>query len=224
MMRRSLSAQEERQLLSCAASRSALEARRDHAWMRALRFSGCRVGEFSCVSVGAAIMALETRQLFIPKESRKGRSRDHVVHVTEQLGLALRDLLAVREEQTGTRTAAVDRREPLVLNRYGGRLSIRSYQLRMAYWASEAGLGLDVTPHWFRHTKAVRLMRNSTAQQPLQIVQQALGHADIKSSAMYTAPTREEVARASEEADGAPRIRKRQAARVFRDRYQGATS
>lgn len=220
MMNRCLSTQEEQQLLRCLASRSALEARRDHAWMRALRFSGCRVGEFSHVSVGAALMAIKTRQLFLPRETRKGGRRDHTVLVTEQLGQALRDLLAVREEQTGIPIERADRRGALVLNRYGLRLSVRSYQKRMQFWVREAGLQIEASPHWFRHTRAMRIMQCSTARDPRGIVQLALGHSDIKSTSIYTSPTREDLLQALEEADGPTRIRKRQAGRLFRAQYQ----
>lgn len=219
MMRRSLSIEEERRLFKCVGSRSSREARRDHAWMRALRFSGCRVGEFSAVSVGAALMALQRRHLFLPRETRKGGRRDHDVLVTSDLAAALRDLLRVREEQAGVRTPDVDRSEPLVLNRYGTRLSIRSYQLRLDYWAREAGLEIEVSPHWFRHTQAMRIMRQSTAADPRGIVQRVLGHADIQSSAIYTQPTRDDVLRAMEEANGPRPIRKRDAARAFAE-YQ----
>jgi site-specific recombinase XerC len=216
MMRRSLSPQEERTLLDAVARHGSLEARRDHAWMRALRFTGCRIGEWARVSVGAARMALDTRHLFIPREHRKGGRIDHTVLVTEQLGRALEDLLRIRLEQTGE--AQPEPRAPLVLNRYLTRLSPRSYQKRMHYWARIAGLAIDVTPHWFRHTRAMRIMERSGAQDPRGMVQIALGHADIKSSGIYTQPTREDLRVALEAADGAPRLRKRDARRAFEAR------
>lgn len=217
MMVRSLSSNEERQLFACIASRAAIEARRDLAWMRALRYSGCRVGEFSRLTVGSALMALTQGYLFLPRQIRKGGRRDHTVFVTAALAAALRDLLAVREEQTGD--AAPPHDAPLVPNRQGEHLSVRSYQLRMEFWVAEAGLQVQATPHWFRHTRAIAIMRRSKAQDPRQIVQVALGHADISTSAIYTAPTREEVAQALEAADGAPRLRKRQAGRFYRNHY-----
>lgn len=216
MMRRSLSNEEERTLLDCVARHGAVEARRDHAWMRALRFTGCRVGEWSRVTVGAATMALETRHLFIPREHRKGGRRDHTVLVTEQLAIALADLLRIRAEQTGETRA--DARAPLVLNRYLTGLSPRSYQKRLQYWTRVAGMDVRVTPHWFRHTRAMRIMERSGARDPRGMVQIALGHLDIKSSGIYTQPTREDLRIALEAADGAPRMRKRDARRVYEAR------
>lgn len=216
MMRRSLSPQEERQLLDTVARHGSREARRDHAWMRALRYTGCRVGEWSRVSVGAAKMALETRHLFIPREHRKGRRIDHTVLVTEQLARALQDLLMVRLEQTGEPRPAP--REALVLNRYGTGLVPRGYQKRMRYWCRVAGLDIEVTPHWFRHTRAMRIMERSGARDPRGMVQIALGHADIKSSGVYTQPTREDLRAALEAADGAPRMRRRDARRAYEAR------
>ncbi|MGE0358635.1 MAG: tyrosine-type recombinase/integrase [Burkholderiales bacterium] len=213
MMRRSLSAGEERTLLDTVSRHGAATARRDHAWMRALRFSGCRIGEFSLVSVGAALMALDTRHLFIPREHRKGGRIDHTVLVTAQLREALQDLLEARCEMTGEK--APDRHAPLVVNRYGTKLSVRSYEKRMAYWCRVAGLEVQATPHWFRHTRAMRIMQRSGAADPRGMVQVALGHADIKSSGVYTQPTREDFQAAMEAADGAPAMRKRDARRVY---------
>ncbi|MCW8829971.1 MAG: tyrosine-type recombinase/integrase, partial [Gammaproteobacteria bacterium] len=49
-------------------------------------------------------------------------------------------------------------------------------------------------PHFFRHTCGQRIMERSTAVNPLQVVQAALGHSDIKNTAIYTRPTREQLA------------------------------
>lgn len=214
-MNRSLTTEEERRLFSCVGESRVLEARRDHAWMRALRFSGCRVGEFSHVSVGATLLALKTRQLFLPKEDRKGGKRDHVVLLTRKLEAALRDLLAVRQEKTGVRAGDEDPKAALVVNRYGWRLGERSYQKRLTYWCGRAGLGVDVSPHWFRHTLAIALMRRSDAQDPRGIVKRALGHATVATTGIYTEPTREEVAAALDSAEGATRVRRRDMRREF---------
>ena len=66
----------------------------------------------------------------------------------------------------------------------------------------------------------MRIMQCSTARDPRGIVQLALGHSDIKSTSIYTAPTREDLLQALKEADGPTRIRKRQAGRLFRTQYQ----
>ena len=75
-------------------------------------------------------------------------------------------------------------------------------QLRVKEWAEMAGLGhLKVTPHFFRHTHAMNIIRSSTAKEPLRIVKAALGHRNINTTAIYTAASREEIEAALDEAD-----------------------
>ncbi len=217
-MNRSLTQQEEQTLFRSVGECASLEARRDHGWMRALRYSGCRLGEFSMVTVGAAVMALQTRYLFLPRAHRKGGKRDHQVLVTRALHEALADLLQVREELTGIRTEDCDRNAVLVLNRRGRPLTARGYQFRMTYWQQRAGLGVGASPHWFRHTLAIALMRRSRAADPRGVVKQVLGHVDIGTTGIYTEPTREEIQQALETAEGPTRIRRREARREFERR------
>jgi site-specific recombinase XerD len=70
----------------------------------------------------------------------------------------------------------------------------------MKHWVMMSGLDISVTPHWFRHTCAMRIMNNSTSRNPLRMVTAALGHRSINSAMTYTQPSKEEVALALEEA------------------------
>lgn len=186
-----------------------LLARRDYAWVRALIHSGMRLGEFSRMTVGAALAALRTGWIFIPKEHRKGWNRkprqrkdgstylpkppkDHTVLVTAPLREALTDLLAVRALQSGC--ASGHAHDALVISRHGAGLCPRQYELRMARWAALAGLPEGASPHWLRHTRAQNIMRRSTSADPRGIVQAALGHASIASTGIYTAVSREDLA------------------------------
>ena len=82
---------------------------------------------------------------------------------------------------------------PLVVGRRGTRLAVRSYQARMQHWVKAAGLEINASPHWLRHTFGQRLIESSTANEPLLVAQQALGHRSITSTQIYTKPTREQV-------------------------------
>lgn len=188
-------------------------ARRDGALMRLFIHSGMRLHELVLMSVGSALDALRTGWIFIPKEHRKGWHRsprkdgkarkppaDHTVRVTEPVREALRDLLAARAEITG---AELCREEaPLLASRQGEGLSDRAVQLRVKVWMKDAGLPPEVSPHWFRHTRAKNIMRRSSSTDPRGIVQAALGHASIASTGIYTEVSREDLSAALDEVDG----------------------
>lgn len=205
-MDRYLTEAEQERLLAVlkAAGAGDVLARRDDAVVRALTHSGCRIGEFSQVTVGAALAALRSGYLFLPRETRKGGRRDHKVFVTAPLREAIGDLLKVRYEMR-----RLDCREgdPLVIGRTGAGLSVRSFELRLKQWAVAADIAPDFTPHWLRHTRAMNVMRRSTAKDPRGIVQAALGHESIRSTGVYTTPSREEVEAALTETDGRGRGR-----------------
>ena len=86
-------------------------------------------------------------------------------------------------------------------------MSVRGFQQRVAFWAGEAGLREGVSPHWFRHTRAMNIMRCTTATDPLGIVKAALGHASIRSTEVYARQTRANVEAALREVDAKPRLR-----------------
>ena len=171
-------------------------AQRDYYWMEALRSSGLRINAFAQLSVGDAQQALAQRHL-CPRPATQKRHKTQQILVTQRLDRALRGLLRIHKRMAGP----LDPDAPLVLGRRGTRLTIRSYQLRMAYWCREAGLAVTASPHWWRHTVAVRLLETSTAQQPLLVVQHALNHADLRSTAHYLKPTREQIAHDMESAN-----------------------
>lgn len=190
---------------------------RDYAWIRLLLYSGLRIQEMTLISVGDALAALRTGYLFIPREHRKGKYRDHRVFVTTALREAVEDLLKCRLLPLGH--AGCNEEEPLVVSRHGVGMTVRNYQMRMTYWALRANLPSGVSPHWLRHTRAMNIMQNSTARDPRGVVQGALGHADIRSSGVYTQTPRAEVEAALEEIDRLAGGRRMTAAKLRRD-YQ----
>lgn len=194
-----------------------LLARRDEAVTRALIYSGARIQEFSLATLGDALAALRCGYLFIPRENRKGRKKDHRIFLTEALRAALEDLIKVRALMLGSGDTTAG--APLVVSREGGRLSVRSYQVRMKKWGEAAGLPPRFSPHWLRHTRAMNVMRRSEARDPRGVVQSALGHADIRSSGVYTQCPREEVEAALAAADA--KGRRRVTTRALRREFEG---
>ncbi len=208
---------EQRLLLGTINQFSGDIAQRDGAACTLLIGSGMRVGEFLKISVGDAVAALETGYLFIPKERRKGEACDLSILCTITIRKALNDLLSLREG------AEMD--EALVISRNSKArgwqaMTVRAFEMRVKYWAEKAGI--KATPHWFRHTHAKNIMRETTAADPLRIVQSALGHTSRKSSEVYTRLDRTELETALREVDGKvngrPRLRMADLRRDFERR------
>jgi site-specific recombinase XerC len=193
---RYLTEDQERQLFRFVAQFQCMYARRDHAWMRLLRQTGIRVESCALLTVDDAVTALRLGRLRVRPETAKG-GRGYELPINLEAEKALRDLLKVRDEFPGS-VALPD--GPLILSRNHRGMSVRSFQARMAEWVKEAGLPVDASPHWLRHTLAKRIVKKSTARDPIGIVQIALGHTSRASTQIYVLPDKEDVARALQEA------------------------
>ncbi len=189
---RFLTHSQERQLLGYVGQFADILARRDHAWLRLLRQTGIRVGALAALTTHDAREGVRERRLTV---RRKGGGR-YTVYANRWARQALQDLLRIRREQGYPERPD----DPLVMGQKGRGLSVRSFQDRTRAWRTAAGLAEPVSPHWLRHTLAKRVLRQSTADQPLLVVQQALGHASLTSTAVYTRPDKEDMAQALEEA------------------------
>lgn len=194
IFRRYFTVEEERQLFRAIGQLADIHARRDLAWMRLLRQTGIRVQTLSGLNVHDAKEALRTHYLVLRPEITK-RQRGGKVFMTQHARRALKTLLQIRRE-LGCPEAPD---EPLIVSRKHQRMSIRSYQDRMRHWCKHAGLTVNGSPHWLRHTLAKRLMKQSTADDPRGVVQGVLNHASISSTAIYTQPDKEEIEQAMEE-------------------------
>ena len=72
---------------------------------------------------------------------------------------------------------------PLIVNRAGKRLSIRSVQTSLKKYLRMAGLPEDLTPHKLRHSYATHMLDNGA---DLRSVQELLGHANLSTTQIYT--------------------------------------
>lgn len=169
-------------------------ARRDLAWMMLARHTGMRIGTLVRLTVGDARQAINTGYLTIDDDDAKG-GRGYQVLVTRPVLRALRSLLTIRKAVG--RTMGFD--DALIVGRQGGFVTPRLLQLRMKKWLAAANLNTDASPHWWRHTLAKRIMKNSTARHPEAIVQMALGHTDPRSTRIYSHPDRDDFERAMNE-------------------------
>lgn len=218
MLRRYLTPEEQQRLVKAAAMPSDILARRDAAWLRGLLFSGLRITEFSLTTLGDAVDALRTKYLFIPKERRKGQRRDHRVFVTGELRAALKAAIDVRYAMSDDANLPAD--AALFISRQHGAgepMTVRSFQLRFKHWAKIAALPADASPHWLRHSRAMNIMRTSEAADPRGIAKEALGHASIASTGIYTGVLREELEQALTTTDATTRGRRVSLAALRKD-------
>lgn len=212
MLRRYLTEAEQQLLLRAARNTNCPLAQRDYWWMRLLIETGARIDEFASWSAEQAGQALRTGWLISLPSQRKGKKRGQEYLVTQGVRECLQQLLRMQREQGGG-AELLGGTAPLVWGRDGAALSVRSYQARLALWAERAALPFRVSPHWLRHTRGVNIIRRSRAANPMKVAQQALGHATVASTGIYTGMLREEYEAALHQVD-TTRVPKRLALRA----------
>jgi site-specific recombinase XerD len=153
---------------------------RDKAILETLFSTGMRVSEISRLNRDQ--VDLQRQEFGIRGKGNKVR----VVFLSDTAANWIKEYLNQRE----------DHYQPLFI-RYGGpgakggtdkkgeklRLSVRSIQRIVDYYAKKSGLPLKVTPHVIRHSFATDLL---IAGADLRSVQEMLGHASIRTTQVYT--------------------------------------
>ncbi len=168
-------------------------ALRDRAMLELFYSSGLRLAELASLNLGDVDLADRTVRV-----TGKG-SKSRVVPVGRHAVAALEAWLAVRPK-----SAAAGERA-LFVSRRGERLSHRSVQARLAYWAKRQGAPVRVHPHMLRHSFASHLLESSG---DLRAVQELLGHSSISTTQVYTHLDFQHLAHIYDQAH--PRARRRQ--------------
>jgi integrase/recombinase XerC len=144
---------------------------RDKAMLELLYSSGLRLAELTDLNLGDVDSADATVRV-----TGKG-NKDRIVPVGR---FALEALAAWLKERV---TLAATDETALFVSKKGTRLSARSVQARVDYWAKKQGISTKVYPHLFRHSFATHLLESS---HDLRGVQELLGHSNIGTTQVYT--------------------------------------
>lgn len=144
---------------------------RDRAILELLYSSGLRLAELIDLNVDD----IDSRDATV-RVTGKG-NKDRIVPVG-------RKALTALERWHKTRAGMANNDEPaLFVSNRGHRLSHRSVQARLTYWAKRQGIDSKVYPHLFRHSFASHLLESS---HDLRGVQELLGHSNISTTQIYT--------------------------------------
>ncbi len=144
---------------------------RDRAMLELLYSSGLRLAELTGLNAGDVDLADGTVSV-----TGKG-SKDRIIPVGRYAKEALAKWLAARPGLADPDETAI------FVSQRGSRLSPRSVQARVDYWARRQGIDTRVYPHLFRHSFATHLLESS---HDLRGVQELLGHANISTTQVYT--------------------------------------
>ncbi|MSQ16930.1 MAG: tyrosine recombinase, partial [Dehalococcoidia bacterium] len=151
---------------------------RDRAILEVLYSCGVRLAEIAGLDLPS--VNLTRRELLVLGKGSKERL---VVFGAPAEGALRRYLQDGRPLLAGKTTPA------LFLNRYGQRLSRRSFEMLVRKYAAQAGLREGVHPHTLRHTFATHMLEGEA---DLRVIQELLGHASPVTTQIYTHVTKQE--------------------------------
>lgn len=151
-----------------------LQQLRDRAMLVTLFSTGLRVSELT--SLNRDDVNLERGEFAVRGKGRKLR----VVFLDDASKKAIASYLGARSD---TQPALFIRHKAKETRQSDLRLTPRSVQRIIKYYATKAGIVKDVTPHTLRHSLATELL---TRGADLRSVQELLGHSSISTTQLYT--------------------------------------
>ena len=136
--------------------------------------TGCRVSELAL----ASLRDLDLKECTLRVVGKGNKQR--LVFLGAKAVQRLREYLK-RRKTLGISEAGG--REALLLNRRGGRLSVRGIQTIVDRLMRQSRLEKPASPHTFRHSYATHVLRRGA---DIRVVQELLGHASLSTTQVYT--------------------------------------
>ena len=178
---KTLSADDVSRLLAFAADAAAkapnpakaLRPARISALLELLYATGLRVSEL----VSLPARAVQPGQAFM-SVTGKGR-KERIVPLNDAAAKAVGDYLAILAEVERGKVP----RWLFPANSKAQFLPRQVFARELKFYAGQAGLAVDISPHVLRHAFASHLLQNGA---DLRVIQQLLGHADIATTQIYT--------------------------------------
>jgi integrase/recombinase XerC len=157
-------------------------AKRNYALIQLLIQTGLRVSEISDLQIRDIDLKERSGNLTV-QQGKGGKQREIPLNATARR--AIRSYFETREISK--------KNEPLFLSSEGQAISVRSIQSMMSSLVKRTKMKrIKATPHTLRHTFAISYIR----QNPGKLVELAtlLGHDSLDTTAIYTRPSREDLA------------------------------
>ena len=161
------------QLLSAGEPRDLWELR-DSLILELLYSTGCRVSELA----SASLTDLDLKECTL-RVLGKG-NKERLVFIGRAAFKRMREYLLRRK---ALKLGDAEGRRALLINRRGGRLSVRGVQTIVERLLMRSRLEKPATPHTFRHSFATHILRKGA---DIRVVQELLGHASLSTTQVYT--------------------------------------
>ncbi len=176
-----------------AAGGNSFKVLRDRAMLELLFSSGLRVSELININRGKLDLKKQEftvrgkgdkiRLVFVSDSAKKALEKYLDKRTDFDPALFVRDVKALKKFQSKAGQPADDETKTL-------RLTPRSVQRMVKYYAAKAGIIKDVHPHTLRHSFATDLLINGA---DIRSVQAMLGHSSITTTQIYTHITNQQL-------------------------------
>lgn len=146
---------------------------RDHAILELFYSSGLRLAEL--VNLDIDMLDFSEGTVTVTGKGNKTRIVPLGSHAANalQIWLQQRTNIVINEKHI----------KAVFVTQQGHRITPRAVQYRVKAWAIKQGINTDMHPHLLRHSFATHVLQSS---QDLRAVQEMLGHANIRTTQVYT--------------------------------------
>ena len=157
---------------------------RDVALFELAYSSGVRVSELVSIDEPAGKKSLGSLNLDNMEVEVLGKgAKWRRLPIGEKAKDAIEVWLQYREQVLFDKRDLPAESNPLFVNKFGKRLSVRGVQRRFSIHSLRSSSRLSITPHMLRHSFASHILQSS---KNLRAVQELLGHANVTSTQIYT--------------------------------------